>query len=206
MEVKIPCTSCSDWQLSTMRVSIARFTALLLILQVKADVFRVWPSHTAGEGWCLQGMAIQLVGGLFQLFFALDMDHCSSQLKSGEHPGPSTHKHTTDPHFPPAHTDSDTNVHPLVNTYTYKYIHIMHTNMHTLTYTNTKLNTHITITLSFSLSCTTMILECTLALFIFTFCLHWTEYAQKLEKRRKKKDTKLKHTTKSWNWSYLTSY
>ena len=78
---------------------------------------------------------------LLLLFSALDMDHCSSQLKSGEHPVPSTHKHTTDPHSPPAHTDSDTNMHPLANTYIYKNIH-MHTNMYTLTLANTKLNTH----------------------------------------------------------------
>ena len=70
-----------------------------------------------GEGRCLQGLAFLLVGGLLLLFSALDMDHCSSQLKSGEHPGPSTHKHTTDPHSSPAHTESDTNLHLLANTY-----------------------------------------------------------------------------------------
>ena len=48
--------------------------------------------------------------------------------------------------------------------------------------------THIIIALSFSLLCSTMILECTLALLSFTFCLHWTEYMYKLEE---KKDTKL---------------
>ena len=32
MHLKIPCTSCSDWQPSTMRVSIACFIALLLML------------------------------------------------------------------------------------------------------------------------------------------------------------------------------
>ena len=48
-----------------------------------------------------------------------------------------------------------------------------------------------------------MLLECTLALLSFTFCLHWTEYTHKLEK---KEDMKLKHTTKSSNWPYLTSY
>ena len=47
------------------------------------------------------------------------------------------------------------------------------------------------------------ILECTLALFSFTFCLHCTEYTHKL---RKKADMKLKLATKSWNWPYLTSY
>ena len=47
-----------------------------------------------------------------------------------------------------------------------------------------------------------MILECILALLSFTFCLHWTDYTHKLEKE----DMKLKHTTKSWNWPYLTSY
>ena len=142
------------------------------------------------------------------LFSALDMDHCSSQLKSGKHPGPSTHKHTTDHHSPPAHTDSDTNVHPLANTYTYKnththtyiyiytHIHIhIHTNMYRLTYAKTKLNTHIIIALSFYLSCITVILECILALFSFTFCLHRTEYTRKFG--RKKEDAKLKHTTKS---------
>ena len=49
-----------------------------------------------------------------------------------------------------------------------------------------------------------MILECTLALFSFTFCLHWTEYTHVGEKE--KIYTTLKHTTKSWNWPYLTSY
>ena len=46
MNLKISCTSCSDWQPSTMRVSIACFIALLLMLllaKVKVDVFRVWP-------------------------------------------------------------------------------------------------------------------------------------------------------------------
>ena len=87
-------------------MSIACFLALLLMLllaKVKVDVFS-----------------------------AVDMDHCNSQLKSGEHPGPSTHKHKTDPHSPPAHADSDTNVHPLANTYRYKNRH-MHTNMYPLT-------------------------------------------------------------------------
>ena len=84
-------------------------------------------------------------------FSALDMDLCSFQLKSGEHPWPSAHKHTTDPHSLPAHTDSDTKIHPLVNTYAYKNIH-MHTNMYPLTQANTKLNTHIIIALSFFLS------------------------------------------------------
>ena len=44
MNLKIPCTSCSDWQLSMML--IACFIALLLMLllaKVKVDVFRVWP-------------------------------------------------------------------------------------------------------------------------------------------------------------------
>ena len=46
MNLKISCTSCSDWQPSTMRVSIACFIALLLMLllaKVKVDVFRAWP-------------------------------------------------------------------------------------------------------------------------------------------------------------------
>ena len=64
--------------------------------------------------------------------------------------------------------------------------------------------THIITALSFSLSCSTMILECTLALLSFTFCLHWTEYTQKSQK--KEEDMKLKHTPKSWSWLYLTSY
>ena len=133
MNLIIPCTACSDWQPSMMRL-FHQPAALAAAGQ--------------GEGWCLQGMALSLVGGLLLLFSALDMDHCSSQLKSGEHPGPSTHKHTTDPHSPPAHTDSDTNMHPLANKYTYKNIH-MHTNMYKLTQANTKLNTHIIIALSF---------------------------------------------------------
>ena len=128
-------------------------------------IFRVWSVvllvvHCYGFCWCSFCLLALLHvpswgwGGrrgstcLLLLFSALDMDHCSSQLKSGEHPGPSTHKHTTDPHSPPAHTDSDTNMHPLANTYTYKSIH-MHTNMYTLTQANTKLNTHIIIALSF---------------------------------------------------------
>ena len=47
--------------------------------------------------------------------------------------------------------------------------------------------THIIIALSFSLSCSTTILECTLALFSFTFCLHWTEHTHKLEGGKKGK-------------------
>ena len=46
MNLKIPCTSCSDWQPSTMPVWIACFIVLLLMLllaKVKVDVFRVWP-------------------------------------------------------------------------------------------------------------------------------------------------------------------
>ena len=46
MNLKILCTSCSDWQPSTMCVSIACFIALLLMLLLakgKVDVFRVWP-------------------------------------------------------------------------------------------------------------------------------------------------------------------
>ena len=46
MNLKIPCTTCSDWRPSTMRMLIARFIALLLMLllaKVKVDVFRVWP-------------------------------------------------------------------------------------------------------------------------------------------------------------------
>ena len=46
MNLKIPCTSCFDWQPSTMRVSIACLIALLLMLllaKVKVDVFSVWP-------------------------------------------------------------------------------------------------------------------------------------------------------------------
>ena len=104
MNLKIACTSCYDRQPSRMHTSIACFIALLLMLllaKVKVDVFS-----------------------------AVDMDHCSSQLKSGEHPGPSTHKHKTDPHSPPAHADSDTNMHPLANTYKKQ---TLHTNMYPLT-------------------------------------------------------------------------
>ena len=46
MNLKIPRTSCSDWQPSRMRLSIACFIALLLMLllaKVKVDVFKVWP-------------------------------------------------------------------------------------------------------------------------------------------------------------------
>ena len=45
ISLKIPCTSCSDWQPSTMRVSIACFIALLLMLLLTKGkvVFRVWP-------------------------------------------------------------------------------------------------------------------------------------------------------------------
>ena len=46
MNLKIPCTSWSDWQPSMMHVWIACFIALLLMLllaKVKVDVFRVWP-------------------------------------------------------------------------------------------------------------------------------------------------------------------
>ena len=46
INLKIPCTSCSDRQPSTMHVLIACFIALLLMLllaKVKVDVFRVWP-------------------------------------------------------------------------------------------------------------------------------------------------------------------
>ena len=94
------------------------------------------------------------------------------------------------------------------HTHTRAYIY-MHTNMYTLTYANIKLNTYIIIALSFSLSCTTMILECTLALFSFTFCLHWTEYTCKLEgkKRRCKTEAyhqKLKRTLPHFllDWAY----
>ena len=46
MNLKIPCTACSDWQPSRMHVSIACFIALLLmqlLAKVKVEVFRVWP-------------------------------------------------------------------------------------------------------------------------------------------------------------------
>ena len=48
VNLKVPCTYCSDWQPSTMHVSIACFIALLLMLmlllaKVKVNVFRVWP-------------------------------------------------------------------------------------------------------------------------------------------------------------------
>ena len=49
-----------------------------------------------------------------------------------------------------------------------------------------------------------MIPECTLALLSFTVCLHWTEYTHNME--REKKDMKLKHTTKSWNWVGSTRF
>ena len=173
MNLKIPCTSCSDWQPSSVCVLIACFIALLLMLllaKVKVDVFRLWPFSLKVACSCC--------------FSALDMDHCSSQLKSGEHPEPSTHKHTTDPDSLPAHTDSNTNVYPL-------------------TQANTKLNTPIIIALSFSLLCSTMILECTFALSSFTFCLHWTEYTHKLEKEKRRYKTeacnqKLKLTLSDW--------
>ena len=56
---------------------------------------------------------------------------------------------------------------------------------------------------SLSLPCSTMILECTLALFNFTFCLHWTEYTRKLEKEKRRYETeacnqKLKLTLSDW--------
>ena len=41
INLKLPCTSCSDWQPSTMRMPIARFIALLLMLLLakgKVDV------------------------------------------------------------------------------------------------------------------------------------------------------------------------
>ena len=114
-------------------------------------------------------------------FSALDMDHCSSQLKSGEHPGPSTHKHTTVPHSPPAQTDSDTNMHPLVNTH--KNIH-MHTNMYPLNTYYTYLNAHW--------HCSVLLFACT----VLNTHISW----------EKKADMKLKLATKSWNWPSLTSY
>ena len=131
---------------------------------------------------------------LLLLFSALDMDHCSSQLKSGEHPGPSTHRHTTDPHSPPAHTDSDTNMHPLANTYTYKNIH-MHTNMYKLTQANTKLNTHIIIALSFVHYYDTWT-HTDIVQFYFL-------PAHKFGVGGVGEDAKLNHTTKSWNRPYL---
>ena len=46
INLKLPCTSCSDWQPRTMHVSIACFIALLLMLllaKVKVEVFSAWP-------------------------------------------------------------------------------------------------------------------------------------------------------------------
>ena len=48
MNLKIPCTSCSDWQPSTMRVSV---DSLFHCPAARAAVGQ-------GEGWCLQGMAL----------------------------------------------------------------------------------------------------------------------------------------------------
>ena len=89
-------------------------------------------------------------------------------------------------------------MHPLVNTY--KNIH-MHTNMYPLTQANTTLNTHI---ISLSLFCALLwYLNCSLALFSFTFCLHWTEYTRKLEKEKRRYENeacnqKLKLTLSDW--------
>ena len=48
-----------------------------------------------------------------------------------------------------------------------------------------------------------MILECTLALFSSSFCLHWTEYTHKFEKEKRRYETdacnqKLKLTLSDW--------
>ena len=134
MNLKIPCTSCSDWQPSTMCCKPVSLPCCSCCC---------WPRWRLMSSGCGHLVCRWLAPAVF----CTGHGPLQFQLKPGEHPGPSTHKHTTDPHSPPAHTDSDTNMHPLVNTYTYKNIH-MHTNMHPLTQANTKLNTHIIIALS----------------------------------------------------------
>ena len=104
-------------------------------------------------------------------------------------------QHTNDPSSPPAHTDSDTNRHPLVNTYTYKNIH-MHTNMNMLTQVNTK-HTHNSSTLFLSSVhyYDTWMHNGTVH---FYFLPALTKYTHKLERKN------LKHTTESWKWPYPT--
>ena len=113
------------------------------------NLFHRPAAHAAagqGEGWCLQGMAIWLVGSLFLLFSALDMDHCSSQLKSGEHPGPSTQSIQLTPTLR-LHILTVTQIGTPWRTHTRTYTCTQMV-LYTLTQAYTKVNTHIIIALS----------------------------------------------------------
>ena len=89
------------------------------------------------------------------LFTVLDMDHCSSQLKSGEHPGPSTHKHTTDP-TPRLHILTVTQICIPWRTYT-----------HTRTYICTQICIHWhRPTLNWTHNYSTLFLSCTTMIFV----------------------------------------
>ena len=145
MNLKTPCTSCSDWQPSTMRVSIACFIALLIMLLLakgKADVFRVWP------------FSLQVACSCRFLHWAWTI---AVPSWSGEHPVPSTHKHTTDPH---SHILTVTQICTPWRTHTHTRTYI-HTQICIHWHRPTPNWTHIIIALSFSLSCSTMTLECT---------------------------------------------
>ena len=177
MNLKIPCTSCSDWQPSRMCLSIARFITVLLMLllaKVKVDVFRVWPLACR---WL--ALAVFCIGhGPLQ--FPAEVWRASRAFYTQAHNWPQlpTCTYWQWQKYAPL----GKHIHIQEHTYAHKIICI-HRHRPTL-------NTCIVIVLSFVLD--TMILESTLALFSFTFCLHWTEYTHKLE--RKKEDMKLKHT------------
>ena len=168
---------------------------MLLLAKGKVEVFRVWPPA------CRWLALAVFCTGHGPLQFPAEVWRASRAFYTQAHtqptPTPRLHILTVTQMCTPWRT----------HTHTRTYIY-MHTNMYTLTYANTKLNTHIIIALSFSLSCTTMILECTLELFSFTFCQHWTEYTHKLEKKRKCKteayNQKLKQTLPDFllDWAY----
>ena len=129
MNLKIPCTSCSDWQPSTMRVWIACFIVLLLMLllaKVKVDVFRVWPfSLSVACSCCFLHWTWTIAVPSWSLESIQGLLHTSTQLT----PTPRLHILTVTQMCTPWRT----------HTHTRTYIY-MHKNMYTLTYANTKLN------------------------------------------------------------------
>ena len=162
MNLKIPCTSCSDRQPRTMHVSIACFIALLLMLllaKVTLDVFRVWPFSLVVAFSCrfLHWTWTNAVPS-WSLESILGLLHTSTQLT----PLPACT-------YWQWHNYAPLGEHIHIQKHNYICTQIC---IHW--HRPTKLNTHIIIALF--LFRALLILEGTMALFSFTFCLHWTEY------------------------------
>ena len=138
MNLKIPCTSCSDWQPSTMCVSIAVSSPCCSCC--------CWPrgrlmSSGCGHSACRWLALAVFCTGHGPLQFPAEAWTASRAFYTRSTqltPTPHLHILTVTQMCTPWRT------HTHIRTYIY-----MHTNMYTLTYANTKLNLHIIIALSF---------------------------------------------------------